>query len=44
MKDEAYVVPLSNSYNVTAINDRLTGYSTKPADTNTIWSKLGYVK
>lgn len=44
MNDEAYVVPLSNSYQIQAVNSKLTGYSTKPSQQNKLWSQVGYVK
>ncbi|CCI85723.1 oligopeptide ABC transporter substrate-binding protein [Lactobacillus pasteurii DSM 23907 = CRBIP 24.76] len=31
MNDEAYVVPVSNSYKIVAVNKKLTGYSLKPS-------------
>ncbi|GAA3634542.1 oligopeptide ABC transporter substrate-binding protein [Lactobacillus hamsteri] len=31
MFDQAYVVPVSNSYQITAVNKNLTGYSLKPS-------------
>ncbi|WP_308555338.1 oligopeptide ABC transporter substrate-binding protein [uncultured Lactobacillus sp.] len=31
MDDEAYVLPVSNSYTITAVNKKLTGYSLKPS-------------
>ena len=31
MNDEAYVVPVSNGYEISAINNKLTGYSLKPS-------------
>ncbi|TSO26497.1 oligopeptide ABC transporter substrate-binding protein [Lactobacillus sp. LL6] len=44
MNDEAYVVPLYNSYQIQAVNSKLTGYSTKPSQQNKLWSQVGYVK
>ena len=48
MKEEAYVVPTTNSYTVTAVNDKLTGYSTKPSKGNgngdPNWYYIGYAK
>lgn len=47
MNDEAYVIPIDNSYQITAVNDKLTGYSLKPSHTNNyqpLWYKVGYVK
>ena len=34
MNDQAYVVPLTNSYSIMAINDKLTGYSLQPSKSN----------
>lgn len=31
MDDEAYVLPVSNSYEITAVNKKLSGYSLKPS-------------
>ncbi|GFO98746.1 oligopeptide ABC transporter substrate-binding protein [Lactobacillus helveticus] len=31
MDDEAYVIPVSNSYTITAVNKKLSGYSLKPS-------------
>ena len=44
MHDEAYVLPMTNAYQVTAVNNKLTGYSTKPADQNGLWYKIAYAK
>ncbi|NRO33813.1 oligopeptide ABC transporter substrate-binding protein [Lactobacillus helveticus] len=44
MNDEAYVVPTSNSYAIDAINSKITGYSLKPSDGNSLWYKVGYAK
>ena len=44
MHDEAYVLPMTNGYTVTAVNDKLTGYSTKPSASNSVFFNLGYVK
>ncbi|QNQ80286.1 oligopeptide ABC transporter substrate-binding protein [Lactobacillus sp. PV034] len=44
MHDEAYVLPMTNAYQVTAVNNKLTGYSTKPADANGLWFKIAYAK
>ncbi|ALJ24098.1 peptide ABC transporter substrate-binding protein [Lactobacillus gallinarum] len=44
MNDEAYVVPTYNSYKITAINSKITGYSLKPSDGNSLWYKVGYAK
>ncbi|MBW1219290.1 oligopeptide ABC transporter substrate-binding protein [Lactobacillus helveticus] len=44
MNDEAYVVPTTNSYSITAVNSKITGYSLKPSDGNSLWYKVGYAK
>lgn len=44
MNDEAYVVPTSNSYGIEAVNSKITGYSLKPSDANSLWYKVGYAK
>lgn len=44
MNDEAYVVPDTNSYAITAVNSKITGYSLKPSDGNSLWYKVGYAK
>lgn len=44
MHDEAYVLPTTNAYTVTAVNNKLTGYSTKPSHSNTLWWELAYAK
>ncbi|NHL91665.1 oligopeptide ABC transporter substrate-binding protein [Lactobacillus helveticus] len=44
MNDEAYVVPITNSYAITAVNSKITGYSLKPSDGNSLWYKVGYAK
>lgn len=48
MNDEAYVVPLYNSYTVTAVNKKLTGYSYAPSksmgDKLPNWYYVGYSK
>ena len=44
MHDEAYVLPMTNAYQVTAVNNKLTGYSTKPADQNGLWYHIAYAK
>lgn len=44
MHDEAYVLPMTNSYQITAVNNKLTGYSTKPADANSLWYNIAYAK
>ncbi|NRO73256.1 Oligopeptide-binding protein AppA [Lactobacillus helveticus] len=44
MNDEAYVVPTTNRYSITAVNSKITGYSLKPSDGNSLWYKVGYAK
>ncbi len=45
--NEAFVIPLYNSYDVKAINNKITGYSTKPSQENNnhpLWYQVGYTK
>ncbi|BDR60671.1 oligopeptide ABC transporter substrate-binding protein [Lactobacillus xylocopicola] len=47
MNDQAYVIPVENSYKVIAVNNKVTGYSTKPSDNSNghqLWHKVGFVK
>lgn len=47
MNSQAYVVPMDNSYILTAVNQKLTGYSTKPVDNSNghqLWGKVGFSK
>ncbi|MCX8721707.1 MULTISPECIES: oligopeptide ABC transporter substrate-binding protein [Lactobacillus] len=44
MNEEAYCVPMTNSYSITAVNGKLTGYSVKPSDSNDRWFKVAYAK
>ncbi|WP_276804707.1 oligopeptide ABC transporter substrate-binding protein [Lactobacillus hominis] len=44
MHDEAYVLPMTNGYEVTAVNNKLTGYSVKPSTANALWYDVAYVK
>ena len=48
MDDEAYVLPVSNSYTITAVNKKLTGYSLKPSDSMgngfPNWYNVAYTK
>lgn len=44
MFDQAYVIPTTNEYTITAVNDKLTGYSVKPSDSNALWFKVAYSK
>ncbi|WP_278341082.1 oligopeptide ABC transporter substrate-binding protein, partial [Lactobacillus acetotolerans] len=34
MFDQAYVIPMDNKYTIEAVNNKLTGYSTKPSQNN----------
>ena len=42
MYDNAYLVPTSNSYSVTAVSDKVSGWSLKPSANN--WYNAGFVK
>ncbi|WEV44280.1 oligopeptide ABC transporter substrate-binding protein [Lactobacillus sp. ESL0684] len=47
MNKEAYNIPIDSFYQITAINDQVTGYSLKPSSSNnnhTLWYKVGYSK
>ena len=47
MFDQAYVIPTDNAYSISAVNSKLTGYSTKPSKNNNgnqLWYQVGYVK
>ncbi|MCT7709394.1 MAG: ABC transporter substrate-binding protein, partial [Lactobacillus crispatus] len=48
MFDEAYVIPIANSYSITAVNKKLTGYSLKPSDSMCNgfpnWYNVAYAK
>lgn len=48
MNKEAYVIPISNGYQIMAINDKLTGYSLNPDESNgngyPDWYNVGYIK
>lgn len=44
INEQAFVVPTNNSYEITAVNSKLTGYSVKPSDSNLQWFKVAYVK
>ncbi|RMC39509.1 oligopeptide ABC transporter substrate-binding protein [Lactobacillus sp. ESL0236] len=44
MFDQAYVIPTNNSYNISAVNKKLTGYSLRPSKGNSAWYNVGYVK
>lgn len=44
MQKEAYVVPLTNSYSITAVNSKLVNYSLKPSHSGLVWYQVGYKK
>lgn len=44
MFDEAFVIPTTNSYSITAVNSKVTGYSKNPVDANSYWYRIGFVK
>ncbi|MDF7638750.1 oligopeptide ABC transporter substrate-binding protein [Lactobacillus sp. ESL0791] len=44
MNDEAYVIPMDNSYTVMAVNDKLTGYSMRASKNNSLYFDLAYAK
>lgn len=44
MQKEAYVVPLTNSYSITAVNSKLVNYSLKPSHSDLVWYQVGYKK
>lgn len=47
MNEEAYVIPIDNSYQITAVNDKISGYSLKPSQGNNghpLWYNVGYAK
>ncbi|RMC39171.1 MULTISPECIES: oligopeptide ABC transporter substrate-binding protein [unclassified Lactobacillus] len=47
MNEEAYYIPIYNSYQITAVNNQITGYSFKPSKNNSgqpLWYNVGYVK
>ena len=48
MFDEAYVIPIANSYSITAVNKKLTGYSLKQSDSMgngfPNWYNVAYAK
>jgi peptide/nickel transport system substrate-binding protein len=44
MQKEAFVVPLTNAYSITAVNSKLVNYSTKPSKTATLWYETGFKK
>ncbi|MDD6595556.1 MAG: hypothetical protein PUE92_05880 [Catenibacterium mitsuokai] len=44
MNDEAYIVPMTNSYSIQAVNNKIVNYSLKPVAANSVWYKVGYAK
>lgn len=44
MLDQAYVIPTNNSYSITAVNSKVTGYSLRPSKNNEVWYETGFVK
>lgn len=44
MQKEAYVVPMYNSYGITAVNSKLVNYSLKPSQSGLVWYKTGFKK
>lgn len=44
MQKEAFVIPLTNSYSITAVNSKLVNYSTKPSKAATLWYETGFKK
>lgn len=44
MQKEAYVVPMYNSYSITAVNSKLVNYSLKPSQSGLVWYKTGFKK
>lgn len=47
MNEEAYAIPESGSYTVYAVNNKVSGYTLKPSETNNgrqLWYKVGFVK
>ena len=44
MYDNAYVVPTTNSWSVTAVNNKVTGWSLKPSASNSRWYDVGFTK
>ncbi|MDF7638751.1 oligopeptide ABC transporter substrate-binding protein [Lactobacillus sp. ESL0791] len=44
MNEEAYVIPMDNAYGITAVNNKLTGYSKKPSMNNTLYYDIAYAK
>ncbi|GAA3634550.1 oligopeptide ABC transporter substrate-binding protein [Lactobacillus hamsteri] len=44
MDDQAYVVPMTNSYSISAVNSKISNFSLKPSDANSVWYKVGFNK
>ncbi|WEV38099.1 oligopeptide ABC transporter substrate-binding protein [Lactobacillus sp. ESL0680] len=47
MFDQAYVIPMDNSYQIDAVNNKLTGYSLKPSLMNNghqLWGRVAFAK
>lgn len=44
MQKEAFVIPLTNAYKITAVNSKLVNYSTKPSKLATLWYETGFKK
>ena len=44
MQKEAFVIPLTNAYEITAVNSKLVNYSTKPSKLATLWYETGFKK
>ncbi|MDN6052229.1 MAG: oligopeptide ABC transporter substrate-binding protein [Lactobacillus sp.] len=44
MFDQAYVVPTTNAYSISAVNNKVSGYSLKPSAANSVWANVGFVK
>ncbi|MBT8804692.1 oligopeptide ABC transporter substrate-binding protein [Lactobacillus delbrueckii subsp. bulgaricus] len=44
MQKEAFVIPLYNAYEITAVNSKLVNYSTKPSKAATVWYETGFKK
>ncbi|MDA3848409.1 oligopeptide ABC transporter substrate-binding protein [Lactobacillus delbrueckii] len=44
MQKEAFVIPMTNKYSITAVNSKLVNYSTKPSKAATLWYETGFKK
>ncbi len=44
MNKEAYVIPMTNNYSITAVNSKIVNYSLKPSASDTVWFKAGFAK